>query len=134
MGAGIHSVPVAAREVSVGTTTFVEVHPGVCGFVARIQAASEDTRNVSFRLESECENIRALAALLTEPVDGYAEIRDGFGGRVQSAVRETLKGCCSGCVVPGGLFKAMQVAAGLALPVDAGIRFGAASPGGNSGE
>lgn len=103
--------------------TLVEVHPGVCGFIARIQAESEDQRYVTLRIQSECENIRALAAGLTQPVDGYEEIRDGFAGRVQQAVRNNLKGCCSGCVVPSGLFKAMQVAAGLALPVDAGIRF-----------
>ncbi|MFN2352102.1 MAG: hypothetical protein ABR497_09170, partial [Kiritimatiellia bacterium] len=29
-----------------------------------------------------------------------------------------LKGCCAGCAVPVGVFKAMQVAAGLALPKD----------------
>jgi hypothetical protein len=37
-------------------------------------------------------------------------------------VRATLKGCCAGCAVPAGLFKAMQVAAGLALPKDINIR------------
>jgi len=109
----------------VESMTVVEVNPGVCGFVARIQAASEDQRHVSFRIDSGCETIRALATRLAAPVDGYEEIRDGFAGAVHLAVRETLKGCCSGCVVPGGLFKAMQVAAGLALPVDAGIRFSA---------
>ena len=33
-------------------------------------------------------------------------------------VRANLHGCCAGCAVPVGLFKAMQVAAGLALPKD----------------
>jgi len=36
-------------------------------------------------------------------------------------VRAVLKGCCSGCAVPCGIFKAMQVAAGLALPAPASI-------------
>lgn len=126
MGSGVHPLSVAVREVMVATTV-VEVHPGVCGFVARIEAGSEDQRHVSLRIESECENIRALAARLAVPVDGHEEIRDGFTGRVHRSMQETLKGCCSGCVIPSGLFKAMQVAAGLALPVDAGIRFGACS-------
>ena len=86
-------------------TTTVEVHPGVCGFVARIEAGSEDQQHVSFRLHSDCENIRALAARLQKV--------DGFGGRIHQAVRETLKGCCSGCAIPSGLFKAMQMAAGI---------------------
>jgi hypothetical protein len=38
-----------------------------------------------------------------------------------SVVREHLQGCCSGCAVPVGLFKAMQVAAGMALPQDIAI-------------
>jgi hypothetical protein len=39
-----------------------------------------------------------------------------------TAVKETLTGCCAGCAVPVGLFKAMQVAAGLALPKDITIK------------
>jgi hypothetical protein len=109
------------------TKNVVEVHPGVCGFMARIEAASEDQRNVAFHIESECENIRALEACLSTPVDSYVEIREGFAGKIHQAVQETLKGCCSGCVVPSSLFKAMQVVAGLALPLDAQIRFGTAS-------
>ncbi len=35
---------------------------------------------------------------------------------VMATVRENLKGCCAGCAVPVGIFKSMQVAAGLALP------------------
>lgn len=105
-------------------STSVEVHPGVCGFLARIHAASEDQRHVALRISSECETIRALAAKLREPVDGFAEIQDGFSGRIHKAVQGTLKGCCSGCVVPSAVFKAMQVASGLALPADAGVRFG----------
>jgi len=58
-------------------------------------------------------------------VDAYAEIQAGFAGQIHEAVKGALKGCCSGCVVPSGVFKAMQVAAGLALPADAGLRFGA---------
>jgi len=33
-----------------------------------------------------------------------------------AVARECLKGCCAGCAVPVAIFKAMQVAAGLALP------------------
>jgi hypothetical protein len=35
---------------------------------------------------------------------------------------ERCTNCCAGCAVPAGLFKAMQVAAGLALPKDITIR------------
>jgi hypothetical protein len=35
-----------------------------------------------------------------------------------TTAREHLKGCCAACAVPVGAFKAMQVAAGVALPKD----------------
>jgi len=41
---------------------------------------------------------------------------------VMATVREHLKGCCAGCAVPVGIFKGMQVAAGLALPKDITIK------------
>ncbi len=91
------------------------IDAGVCGFVTEITASCEDEQNVRFRIESPCENIQGLAGRLPE-VDAYSEIVTGFDGEVHKAARASLKGCCSGCVVPAGIFKAMQVAAGLALP------------------
>lgn len=37
--------------------------------------------------------------------------------------RETLRGCCAGCAAPSAVFKAMQVAAGVALPKDITLKF-----------
>ncbi|MDH7569838.1 MAG: hypothetical protein QHJ73_09665 [Armatimonadota bacterium] len=75
-----------------------------------------------FQIETPCENVQRLAAALPE-VDAYAELGAGFDGQLHQAARASLRGCCSGCVVPAGLFKAMQVAAGVALPKDASLHF-----------
>jgi hypothetical protein len=56
------------------------------------------------------------------PIDAYQEISPNAEGVIMQAVRLLLKGCCSGCAVPIGFFKATQVAAGLALPRDVNIR------------
>lgn len=88
---------------------------GVCGFTTTVIATADDMQNVTFDIESDCENIKRLAADFPE-VDGYAEIGAGFNGAIHQVTRGTLQGCCSGCVVPCGIFKSMQVAAGLALP------------------
>jgi hypothetical protein len=96
------------------------IEAGVCGFETFVTAISDDMQNVSFEIESDCETIRSLAERL-HPVDAYQEIGQGFDGDVHQAVCSTLKGCCSGCVVPSGIFKAMQVAAGLALPAPISI-------------
>lgn len=106
------------------------VDAGICGFKTRIQADGDDEQNVTFRIASGCKNIHAFNVALAAkgPVDGYAEIGAGFDGVVLSTSRETLKGCCAGCVVPCAVFKAMQVAAGVALPKDIALEFDPSAP------
>lgn len=96
------------------------IKAGVCGFTTHVTAESDDSQNVSFGIETDCETIKKLAAVLPV-VDGYTEIVAGFDGEIHQAVQSTLKGCCSGCAVPAGIFKSMQVAAGLALPAPVSI-------------
>lgn len=102
-----------------------EIQAGVCGFVTHVSAESEDNQNVSFQIHSDCDKIEALTKKIyqNQPVDAFQEINPAGEGRVMAVVRETLKGCCAGCAVPAGIFKAMQVSAGLALPKDISIKF-----------
>ncbi len=96
----------------------VMVDAGICGFQTRIYAESDDTQNVMFRISSPCVKARTFGEALVAkgPVDGFAEIGAGADGVVLTTARETLKGCCAACVVPIAAFKALQVAAGVALP------------------
>jgi len=100
-----------------------QVDAGVCGFKATIIAESVDGQFVTFDIAADCEKNQALAAKLRElgPIDAFQEISPAADGRVMGTVRSTLKGCCSACAIPVGVFKAMQVAAGLALPKDIAI-------------
>ena len=93
------------------------IRAGVCGFTTVVNAQSEDSQNVSFEIESDCETIRRLAADLPV-VDAYSEIGSGDEGAVMRTAHSILKGCCAGCVVPPAIFKGMQVAACVALPKD----------------
>jgi len=97
------------------------IEAGVCGFKTEITANSEDTQNVSFNIITDCEKISKLAKDLIE-VDSYNEIKEGFEGKLYGVIRKNLTGCCSGCAVPVGIFKSMQVAANLALPKDITIK------------
>jgi hypothetical protein len=92
------------------------IKAGVCGFRTMVYARSEDQQNVSLTIESDCEKIRGVAEGLSAPIDAYQEISAGFDGEVYKVVLDRLKGCCSGCVVPCGIFKSVQVAGGVALP------------------
>ncbi len=95
------------------------IHAGVCGFVTNVTAAS-DGDAVRLGIESQCEKIRGLAERL-EPVYPIMEITQGWDGSILSAARGALSGCCSGCIVPAGIFKTVQVAGGLALPQEASV-------------
>jgi hypothetical protein len=101
----------------------LQVNAGVCGFCTQARAASEDGMMVEFSVSSDCEKIRAFAGALEAkgPVNAYAEITPGNDSVIMGTARECLQGCCSGCAVPAGVFKSMQVAAGLALPKDIAI-------------
>ena len=101
----------------------IQVHAGVCGFVTEIAATSEDEQMVRFTITSTCANIQGLAAALPAEIDAYEEVGAGFDGEVWDTARQSLRGCCSGCVVTPAIFKAMQVAAGVALPADPSIHF-----------
>lgn len=98
----------------------VMVDAGICGFQTKIVADSDDSRNVTFKIASGCEKARAFgeALIAKGPVDGYVEIGEGANGVILTTARDNLKGCCAACAVSIGAFKAMQVAAGVALPKD----------------
>ncbi len=100
---------------------------GICGFQTRIHAGSDDAQNVTFKIASACDKARKFgeALMANGAVDGYAEIGAGSGGVLLTHARESLKGCCAACAVPIGAFKAMQVAAGVALPQDVTIKISA---------
>ena len=102
----------------------VEIDAGICGFRTTACVVSKDGQNVTFEIDTTCEKICQLGQALGEkgPVDAYQEISPSGTSVIMTTVQETLKGCCIGCAVPAGLFKAMQVAASLALPKDVTIR------------
>jgi hypothetical protein len=95
-----------------------DVQAGVCGFRSAVAASCADHRHAQLAVTSDCETVGALAAALREhgPFDAFDEIDSRTESALMAVVRAHLKGCCAGCAVPVGLFKAMQVAAGLALP------------------
>lgn len=97
------------------------VQAGICGLATRVRAEADDDYTVRIHVESECEKVQAFGAELGT-VDALSEIMQGHEGVILSTAARHLKGCCAACVTPDGVFKAMQVAAGLALPADVHIR------------
>ena len=97
-----------------------KIDAGVCGFHTEVSASSEDGMFVKLEIASDCEKIRGLGDVLAakDMINAYEEISPASESVVMAAVHECLRGCCAGCAVPVGIFKSLQVAAGLALPRD----------------
>ena len=102
----------------------ITILAGVCGFRTSVDAVSDDAQTVSLTIHSDCEKIKTFAVALTEKgaIDAYQEISARKESVILSTSRTVLKGCCAACVVPNSVYKAMQIAAGLALPKDIHIQ------------
>jgi hypothetical protein len=96
-----------------------EIFAGVCGFTTQVEATqSEDS--VQLAIRSECDAIQRMAAELTQ-VNPYKEI--SARRAVPATLQAGIKFCThAACPVPVGIIKAVEVAANLALPVDATIK------------
>ena len=98
------------------------IHAGICGFTTTVLASSEDSQTVTLKIETNCDKIRKLTNGLTS-VDAYDELGAGADGTILKLARvDAPRGICAGCVVPNGIFKAMQAAASLALPADVSLK------------
>jgi hypothetical protein len=100
--------------------TTVVIEAGVCGLQTAATAAAAGER-VRVTIDSDCPKASDLGEAIAAAggVDVLAEL-GAAGGPLGTA---QMGSCCAGCVVPAGILKACQVAAGLALPGDAAIRF-----------
>lgn len=97
-----------------------EIFAGVCGFTTRVTAAKNGSRQVALNIESDCKSIQRLAAALTE-VDPFREFT--LRGQGPLTLQLASQHCShAACPVPTGIIKAIEVAAGLALPVDVSIK------------
>lgn len=98
----------------------VTVEAGICGFETRIRAQMQEER-CHLEIESDCSSIRKLAEHL-ESVDPLQEI--SFRGQVPEILRQAADHCMhAACPVPVAIIKAVEVAAGLALPGEVRIQF-----------
>jgi hypothetical protein len=96
-----------------------EILPGNCGFITTVEATMDgDTCKLS--ITSECKAIQKLAQELTE-VNPYQEI--SFRRNTPQILQMGAKYCThAACPVPVGIIKAVEVEAGMALPMDVTIK------------
>ena len=95
------------------------IEAGNCGYHAEVEAVMGENYQVGIKIESDCPHIQKMAADLTE-VNALNEISFRRGDR--EILAKGAQYCThTSCPVPVGIIKAMEVAAGLALPQQATI-------------
>ena len=96
-----------------------EICSGVCGFVTIVETKMDGGLcNVS--IQSDCPSMKKLSRELSQ-VDPFREIT--FRGEGPQTLQIAAKHCAhAACPVPSGIIKAVEVEAGLALPVDVTIK------------
>jgi hypothetical protein len=97
----------------------VKVIAGICGFQTIILATADDSYIVQLQISSDCAKIRNLAKILPQ-VSALHEI----GSPISETETYQAASQCklhTACAVPCGILKAVEVAAGLALPADVQI-------------
>ena len=98
----------------------VRICSGVCGFCTAVETAATDMMRVEVRIESDCPHCTTLAAEL-QAVNPFQELKPDQPGGILDVAKKHLPHAA--CPVPPGIVKAVEVAAGLALPRDATITF-----------
>lgn len=100
------------------------VTAGICGFTSTVEASPDGCGPFRVRLnvESQCPAVLNLAAEIPE-VDAMAECLGRGQAGAPPVVLDAGRRCLrhAACPVPVGIIKAVEVAAGLALPKDVSI-------------
>lgn len=98
---------------------YAAVEAGICGMTAHITCEADDAYRVAVQIESDCPRIRAFA----EALRSVAVLEE-----MRTPLHETSVYRAAGasdlhaaCPVPAAVYKAIEVAAGLALPADVHI-------------
>ena len=96
-----------------------EILPGNCGFITIVETTL-DGDVCKIAIASDCKAIQKLAQELTE-VNHYQEI--SFRRNTPLILQMGAKYCThSACPVPVGIIKAVEIEAGMALPMDVTIK------------
>lgn len=98
----------------------VVVDPGICSFIATIEATALSDRAARVTVTSNCEKAVEAGALLKE-IDWFSILRKQ--GDSYSAYRDAMLGMKhAACPVPVAILKAVEAELGFALPKDVSFK------------
>ncbi len=107
--------------------TEVTIFAGICGFTTQVTAEDKSDYKAELNINSECPNWQEVNAILGgKELNVMTELfKDRKTGKLKSQVIEVAFKTIPhvSCPVISGVFKALEVSVGLALPEDATITF-----------
>ena len=96
-----------------------KIDAGICGHTTTVNAQLKEKYQVELEIQSDCKHIQKLAGHLKQ-VDAMNEI--SFRRGSPEILAKGAEFCThASCPVPVGIIKAVEVAAGLALPKETKI-------------
>lgn len=98
-----------------------EIDAGICGFKTTVLAQPNGDGTIHLQIASECKAVCKLADQIQD-VDPFGEAF--WRRKTPTGIHQLAPQCLShpACPVPSGIIKAIEVAAGLALPADVSIK------------
>jgi len=103
--------------------TKARINPGVCGFVANVEAHSDDGLEVKLIVKSGCESVVKMFKELGDVVDSYEVCLAKPGkGPFYEYASENFPAHC-GCPIIPGIVKTIEAECKLALPRNVSIEF-----------
>lgn len=100
-----------------------EIKGGICGLVTIVHATCSDGMTVLLSIESDCAHIRDMAAEMTA-LNALDEVLRRSVIETSPAQLAATHRLHTTCLAPLGILKAVEAAAGLALPSSAGVELG----------
>ena len=97
-------------------TIRAHIQPGACGLQTTVHATCADGLLVTVQLESNCPKVQAMAATLPA-LDALDEVLHRLLVETTPARAAGQHRLHASCPVPIAILKAVEAAAGLALPV-----------------
>lgn len=96
-----------------------KIEAGNCGFLTQVEAIAKENYIIELSIQSECKHIQKMANSLNK-VNALNEI--SFRKGMPEILQKGAEFCThAACPVPTGIIKAVEVAAGLALPQEVKI-------------
>lgn len=91
-----------------------EIQAGVCGLTTVVRATCPDGSHVMLQLQSDCPKVQGMAACL-QSLDALDEVLRRPLAETTPVRLASEHGLHVSCLVPTGILKAVEAAAGLAL-------------------